>query len=579
MSSSSNPAPIGSAVTFTAQVQLLSGSATPNGTVNFISGWNDLGTATLDANGKASLTTSWLFSGPQAVTAWYYGNSDFGPSHSDLFSQVMGPNPQTINFGSLPDVVYGSGPITLNATAPSGLPVEYSSTGACAVVGATLTPTGAGPCSVTASQSGNSSWAAASPVSQNFNVNKATLSVNAVASGKTYGDADPTLTAMYSGFVGSDNASNSAITGSPVCTRDSGENVGAYTITCTPGSLAAPNYMFVTGANAVFTISQADLSITAPTISRAYGAANPAFTPTYSGFVNADTASTLTTPPTCTTAASASSAVGTYPITCSGAVDPNYSFTYVAGTLSVVIVDRFWTSSGVTLTVAAPGFLALTNVGGSTVVVSQAPKGKLTLGATPGAFTYVPVSGWTGTDSFAYKLKTGTALSSPTTVTIFVLGSGMNCTGCNLSGLQPGAVTLNGANLSSANFTGSALARVNLTGANLSNAGLSGAVLSSANLTGANLSSATLTDANLSSANLTGANLSSAALTGANLSGATVTGVAWSGATCPDGTTAKSHGNTCAGHLSPLAISPDATLVGFAVAVDIKEADTVLLDV
>ncbi|MGA2500000.1 MAG: pentapeptide repeat-containing protein [Tepidisphaeraceae bacterium] len=275
------------------------------------------------------------------------------------------------------------------------------------------------------------------------------------------------------------------------------------------------------------------------------------------------------------------------------------------------IVDRYWTSAGVTLTVAAPGFLALTNVGTSSVVISQAPKGKLTLGSTPGSFTYVPPSGWSGTDSFSYKLNTGGVLSSPVTVTIFVLKSGMNCTGCNLSGLLPGAVSLTGANFSNANLTGTGLSHVNLagsnlsgatltganltsatvTGTNLSKATLSGASLSAANLTGSNLSGATLIGANLSSAtltganlsnanlssaslsganltgahlsganltnalvdhaNLTGANLAHAILTGADLTGATLTGVAWAGATCPDGTGANSHGNTCVGHLQP----------------------------
>ena len=60
----------------------------------------------------------------------------------------------------------------------------------------------------------------------------------------------------------------------------------------------------------------------------------PAITPSYSGFVNNETAATLSTQATCTVAPN-SSAVGTHPTTCSGAADPNYSFTYVPGTLTV----------------------------------------------------------------------------------------------------------------------------------------------------------------------------------------------------------------------------------------------------
>ena len=58
-----------------------------------------------------------------------------------------------------------------------------------------------------------------------------------------------------------------------------------------------------------------------------YGATPPTITPTYSGFVNNETPSSLITQPTCsTTATSASSVSGNpYSTSCAGAVDPNYS--------------------------------------------------------------------------------------------------------------------------------------------------------------------------------------------------------------------------------------------------------------
>jgi uncharacterized protein YjbI with pentapeptide repeats len=413
---------------------------------------------------------------------------------------------QSTAFGPLANQVYGAGPLMLTATASSGLPVAYATTGPCSVSGTTLTITGAGSCTVIASQAGNSSWLAASPVSQSFTTTPTPLTISAVSS------------------------------------------------------------------------------------SRTYGVANPAFTPTYSGFVNGDTAASLTTAPTCTTTATTFSPVGTYPITCSGTVDPDYSFTYVAGTLKIAIADRFVTPTNTTLSVAGPGFLALTNVTGATVVVSTQPGGKLTLGSG-GAFTYVPKTGFSGTDSFAYRLSTNGSLSAPVTVTMYVVGTGMNCSKCNLSGLTVSGVNLTGANLSSANLTGARLTSVNLTGTNLSSAILSYAALDHANLTGANLSSvtlsyaaldhATMTGANLSSAvlsnasltyaNLTGANLAKATLTGANLTGATLTGanltganmsgatltsatltgVAWSNTVCPDSTNSSKDGGTCVGHLGP----------------------------
>ena len=59
-----------------------------------------------------------------------------------------------------------------------------------------------------------------------------------------------------------------------------------------------------------------------------YGGAIPSITPSYLGFVNGDSASSLTTAPVCFTTATASSPVGTYPSFCSGAASPNYTITY-----------------------------------------------------------------------------------------------------------------------------------------------------------------------------------------------------------------------------------------------------------
>jgi len=77
------------------------------------------------------------------------------------------------------------------------------------------------------------------------------------------------------------------------------------------------------------------LTITAPEVARAQGAADPAFSPGYAGFLYGDTSASLTTQPTCTTSATTASPVGTYPITCSGAASGNYDIAYVPGALHV----------------------------------------------------------------------------------------------------------------------------------------------------------------------------------------------------------------------------------------------------
>ena len=73
-------------------------------------------------------------------------------------------------------------------------------------------------------------------------------------------------------------------------------------------------------------MNKADADHNCLSTNKLYGAAVPALTATYSGFVNGNTASSLTTQPALTTTATAASPVGTYPITASGAASPNYTY-------------------------------------------------------------------------------------------------------------------------------------------------------------------------------------------------------------------------------------------------------------
>src|SRR5271165_1997672 len=85
---------------------------------------------------------------------------------------------QTITFGQPPDVSVGA-PVTLSASASSGLPVSFSpdTTPVCTVAGSAVTTVAAGTCTITASQGGGFSdrtlYAAAPDVTQSFQVNAA----------------------------------------------------------------------------------------------------------------------------------------------------------------------------------------------------------------------------------------------------------------------------------------------------------------------------------------------------------------------------------------------------------------------
>ena len=112
--------------------------------------------------------------------------------------------------------------------------------------------------------------------------------------------------------------------------------VGTYAFTL--GSLTAgANYTLVMAASPTFAVTPASLVITANPASIGSGQALPVFTASYTGFVNGDTPASLTTTPVLSSAASPSSPAGNYPITVGGASSPNYTITYVPGTLTVIL--------------------------------------------------------------------------------------------------------------------------------------------------------------------------------------------------------------------------------------------------
>jgi MBG domain (YGX type) len=152
---------------------------------------------------------------------------------------------QTINFPPVPNVAYGTAPIALQATSSSSLPVTYTVTGPAVLSGQNLTITGAGSVTVTANQSGNSSYAAASPVARTFTVAPAVLTISAQNLSMAYGAALPALVSSTAGFVNGDSASVLTGAAALTTTATSTSPVGAYTITAAQGTLAAANYNFV----------------------------------------------------------------------------------------------------------------------------------------------------------------------------------------------------------------------------------------------------------------------------------------------------------------------------------------------
>jgi hypothetical protein len=81
--------------------------------------------------------------------------------------------PQTITFDALADKVYGQPAFSISAVATSGLPVSFTASGDCAILGSTVTITHAGACTITAHQAGNDDYLPAEDVSQSFTIARA----------------------------------------------------------------------------------------------------------------------------------------------------------------------------------------------------------------------------------------------------------------------------------------------------------------------------------------------------------------------------------------------------------------------
>ncbi|MGA3135875.1 MAG: hypothetical protein ABSC88_07770 [Terracidiphilus sp.] len=95
---------------------------------------------------------------------------------------------QTITFGAITSQTAGT-TLALTATASSGLPISFASTtsAVCTVSGSTATLIDAGSCAIQATQAGNATYAAATPVSQSFSVNFVSVCATPAASNPSAG--------------------------------------------------------------------------------------------------------------------------------------------------------------------------------------------------------------------------------------------------------------------------------------------------------------------------------------------------------------------------------------------------------
>ena len=358
----------GQSVTFTATVTS-SGNPVTAGTVTF----TDTTTSTtldsdvpLNSSGEASVTLSTLAAGSHTIAATYNPDSAHTTSNnSEGFSVgkaslTITASSTTMTYGGTPPGVTpgysafaGSDTVNSLATAPT-----------CSTTASNTTPagtdTGANTCSGAVDDNYNFTY-----VAGNVTVNKASLTITASSTSMTYGGTPPAVTPGYSAFAGTDTVNS--LTTAPTCsttasnTTPAGTDTGANTC-----SGAVDNNYTISYVAGNVTVGKASLTITASNTSMTYGGTPPGVTPGYSAFAGTDTVNSLTTAPTCSTTASNTTPAGTDTgaNTCSGAVDNNYNFTYVAGNVTVGKASLTITASSTSMTyggtppAVSPGYSA-----------------------------------------------------------------------------------------------------------------------------------------------------------------------------------------------------------------------------
>jgi uncharacterized protein (TIGR03437 family) len=203
--------------------------------------------------------------GTCSITASQAGNANYLAAANVAQSFVVGQATQTITFNAPANVLFGSTPITLTATASSNLPVTYVSTtpAVCTVAGSTLTLVGGGTCSITASQAGNANYLAAASVVQSFTVGLATQTITFIAPANVvFGSTPITLTATASSNLAVTYVSTTpaicTVTGSALTL------VGGGTCSITASQAGNANYLAAANVVQSFTVNKATQVITFP---------------------------------------------------------------------------------------------------------------------------------------------------------------------------------------------------------------------------------------------------------------------------------------------------------------------------
>jgi hypothetical protein len=167
-----------------------------------------------------------MTSGTGSCTVKYdqAGDNNFSPAVPATESAAAQKANQTITFGPLANKNFGDPDFSVSASASSNLPTSFAASGNCTIGTNVVHITGAGSCTVTAKQAGDTNFNAAPDVPQSFTIGKAATSSTLSSSGS------PSSLAQNVQFT----ATVSSTAGTPTGTVSFKD--GGNPITCAPGS-------------------------------------------------------------------------------------------------------------------------------------------------------------------------------------------------------------------------------------------------------------------------------------------------------------------------------------------------------
>jgi N-acetylneuraminic acid mutarotase len=271
------------------------------------------------ASGTAIYTFNGLTAGSHSLSASYAGEGNFAASTATS-TLIVNQATATVILGNLSQSYTGSPAETVTATTNplglavnitySGWPTPPTRVGSYAIVATVNDPNYQGSASgtlVVAPVAPIIVWPNPAPISAGTALSATQLDASAVDLG-TFVYTPAASTVLPVG-----NGQTLSVTFIPTDMTDYSSAVASVLINVTP----------------------ANLYVVANDKTRAYSDANPAFDASYLGFLNGDTASSLSGTLSCTTTATSSSPAGTYGIGCSGLSSSSYNVVYVNGQLTI----------------------------------------------------------------------------------------------------------------------------------------------------------------------------------------------------------------------------------------------------